>query len=157
MADAGQSIVHCPDHRPTQHRDGKPPWCRSCGLTEHGGYPIARQPRPAPEPRPVIFDRSEQPVADARDDLVTAARIELAALIDSHDDTCDRPSCDWSMHLADAVLVWVESRYVPTSAVLDLAQQWQTGYDEQLRRLGGQPEPLAWATRLRALTRQETP
>lgn len=23
----------CPDHRPIQHRDAKPPWCPECGLT----------------------------------------------------------------------------------------------------------------------------
>lgn len=23
----------CDDHRPTQHRDMKPPWCPNCGLT----------------------------------------------------------------------------------------------------------------------------
>ena len=24
----------CTDHKPIQHRDGKPPWCRECGLTK---------------------------------------------------------------------------------------------------------------------------
>lgn len=24
------------DHRPVQHRDGKPPWCRECGLDARG-------------------------------------------------------------------------------------------------------------------------
>lgn len=23
--------VSCPDHKPRQHRDGKPPWCDHCG------------------------------------------------------------------------------------------------------------------------------
>lgn len=23
--------VLCMDHKPVQHRDGKPPWCRNCG------------------------------------------------------------------------------------------------------------------------------
>lgn len=23
----------CSDHNPVQHRDGKPPWCKKCGLT----------------------------------------------------------------------------------------------------------------------------
>ena len=27
----------CPDHREVQHRDGKPPWCKSCGW--HYGHP----------------------------------------------------------------------------------------------------------------------
>lgn len=29
----------CPDHRPVQHRDARPPWCNSCGLTEGGEVP----------------------------------------------------------------------------------------------------------------------
>lgn len=24
----------CSDHKPVQHRDGKPPWCKECGLTK---------------------------------------------------------------------------------------------------------------------------
>lgn len=28
------------DHKPIQHRDGKPPWCKECRLT--GGYDIPR-------------------------------------------------------------------------------------------------------------------
>jgi|SRR5690625_768744 len=38
-ARAGQ----CPDHKPVQHRDGKPPWCNRCGLTAAGTTP----PEPA--------------------------------------------------------------------------------------------------------------
>lgn len=30
------------DHRPVQHRDGKPPWCKVCGLTEDGETPASR-------------------------------------------------------------------------------------------------------------------
>ena len=33
-------IIDCPDHRPVQHRDGKPPWCKACGLTACGTEPI---------------------------------------------------------------------------------------------------------------------
>ena len=32
----------CSNHRPIQHRDGKPPWCRICGLTADGKEPISR-------------------------------------------------------------------------------------------------------------------
>ncbi|MFI5839446.1 hypothetical protein ACIA8K_07000 [Catenuloplanes sp. NPDC051500] len=28
--------VACPDHRPVQHRDRKPPWCRTCGRDTEG-------------------------------------------------------------------------------------------------------------------------
>ena len=29
----------CADHRPVQHRDARPPWCNTCGLTESGEAP----------------------------------------------------------------------------------------------------------------------
>lgn len=29
----------CPDHKPRQHRDGKPPWCKLCRLTAEGKVP----------------------------------------------------------------------------------------------------------------------
>ena len=31
----------CPDHKPVQHRDGKPPWCKTCGLTAAGHEPVS--------------------------------------------------------------------------------------------------------------------
>lgn len=33
-------VIDCPDHRPAQHRDGKPPWCSTCGLTAGGLEPV---------------------------------------------------------------------------------------------------------------------
>jgi len=30
------------NHNPIQHRDGKPPWCRECGLTESFQFPTSR-------------------------------------------------------------------------------------------------------------------
>lgn len=33
--------IDCPDHKPVQHRDGKPPWCRTCGLTADGTRPVS--------------------------------------------------------------------------------------------------------------------
>lgn len=30
------------EHRPVQHRDGKPPWCRECGLTADFKMPVSR-------------------------------------------------------------------------------------------------------------------
>lgn len=30
----------CPDHKPVQHRDARPPWCRSCGKTADGSEPL---------------------------------------------------------------------------------------------------------------------
>lgn len=32
----------CDAHEPVQHRDGKPPWCRTCGLDRHGQPQTAR-------------------------------------------------------------------------------------------------------------------
>lgn len=32
----------CSNHNPIQHRDGKPPWCRICGLTADGQVPKSR-------------------------------------------------------------------------------------------------------------------
>lgn len=29
----------CSDHKPVQHRDSKPPWCNTCGLTDSGHKP----------------------------------------------------------------------------------------------------------------------
>ena len=34
------------DHKPTQHRDGKEPWCKACGLTAANQEPTSRH-RPA--------------------------------------------------------------------------------------------------------------
>ncbi len=56
---------HCDDHRPIQHRDGKPPWCHQCGLTQ--GYAIPRSrfeteeesvPEPKEETESVHFDEN---------------------------------------------------------------------------------------------------
>lgn len=30
------------EHEPVQHRDGKPAWCRHCGLTAEGSEPVSR-------------------------------------------------------------------------------------------------------------------
>lgn len=41
------------DHRPVQHRDGKPPWCKVCGLTTEGLEPVSRlSGRPPSEESP---------------------------------------------------------------------------------------------------------
>lgn len=34
------AVIDCPDHQPVQHRDGKPPWCKTCGLTAYGVVPV---------------------------------------------------------------------------------------------------------------------
>ena len=31
----------CQSHFPVQHRDGKPPWCHSCGMTADGCTPVS--------------------------------------------------------------------------------------------------------------------
>ena len=31
----------CAEHQPIQHRDGKPPWCRACGLTAEFQKPVS--------------------------------------------------------------------------------------------------------------------
>lgn len=31
----------CGDHKPVQHRDGKPPWCKRCGLTASFTEPVS--------------------------------------------------------------------------------------------------------------------
>lgn len=31
----------CSDHRPVQHRDGKEPWCKNCGLTGDLRVPVS--------------------------------------------------------------------------------------------------------------------
>ena len=33
-------VVDCLDHRPVQHRDARPPWCKACGLTADGREPV---------------------------------------------------------------------------------------------------------------------
>lgn len=58
--------VGCNEHEPVQHRDGKPPWCNACGLTEGYWVPLASfaskkgfkpqvKSEPAPK-RPVTVD-----------------------------------------------------------------------------------------------------
>jgi hypothetical protein len=32
----------CAEHKPVQHRDGKPPWCKRCGLTADFQTPVSR-------------------------------------------------------------------------------------------------------------------
>lgn len=39
----------CSNHNPIQHRDGKPPWCRICGLTADGKEPRSRINQPSAE------------------------------------------------------------------------------------------------------------
>ena len=34
LEEVGVNETKCSDHNPRQHRDGKPPWCRNCGLTK---------------------------------------------------------------------------------------------------------------------------
>lgn len=33
------------EHKPVQHRDGKPPWCNDCGLTEEQARPVMPERR----------------------------------------------------------------------------------------------------------------
>lgn len=37
------------EHKPVQHRDGKPPWCNECGLTADGEEPYRPNRRNAPD------------------------------------------------------------------------------------------------------------
>lgn len=39
--------VRCSEHKPVQHRDARPPWCDSCGLTEK-----FTRPEMFPKPKP---------------------------------------------------------------------------------------------------------
>lgn len=39
-ARAGREVTH--DHRPVQHRDGKEPWCKVCGLNRNHEEPYSR-------------------------------------------------------------------------------------------------------------------
>ena len=34
------AVIDCPDHRPVQHRDARPPWRKACGLTADGREPV---------------------------------------------------------------------------------------------------------------------
>lgn len=36
------TYLSCPDHKPVQHRDAKPPWCDECGLTADYQIPVAK-------------------------------------------------------------------------------------------------------------------
>lgn len=47
LADAGLLApdtrpAPCHNHKPVQHRDNKPPWCKQCGLTAGGETPLSR-------------------------------------------------------------------------------------------------------------------
>lgn len=35
-------VVVCDAHQPVQHRAARPPWCKTCRLTEAGARPIGR-------------------------------------------------------------------------------------------------------------------
>lgn len=41
-------VIDCDDHRPVQHRDARPPWCKKCGLTAGGAKPVGRLDRSRP-------------------------------------------------------------------------------------------------------------
>jgi len=36
---SGLTAPLCDQHKPKQHRDNKPPWCNTCGLTAEGKTP----------------------------------------------------------------------------------------------------------------------
>lgn len=38
----GTIVWICENHNPRQHRDGKPPWCRKCGLDAQFQVPESR-------------------------------------------------------------------------------------------------------------------
>lgn len=44
IIDNGQAPP-CADHNPVQHRDARPPWCNTCGLTAGGAAPVGRLDR----------------------------------------------------------------------------------------------------------------
>jgi len=56
----------CTDHNPVQHRDGKPAWCKRCGLTASFTVPEFRFVKSSNAPQP-----SEQhPVGDVDPSMV---------------------------------------------------------------------------------------
>lgn len=36
-----EAPIPCEKHKPMQHRDGKPPWCRTCGRDATGRVPVS--------------------------------------------------------------------------------------------------------------------
>lgn len=52
------SCVEAGTHNPRQHRDGKPPWCRVCGLTTAGKVPISYLERYDPPAAPARAEAS---------------------------------------------------------------------------------------------------
>ena len=47
LPDKQPSEPSCSEHKPVQHRDGKPPWCNRCGLTVGFTTPVSRlDPKP---------------------------------------------------------------------------------------------------------------
>ena len=40
LEQVGVNADKCSDHNPRQHRDGKPPWCHTCGLTKDFKAPV---------------------------------------------------------------------------------------------------------------------
>lgn len=56
--------LDCSIHKPVQHRDGKPPWCKECGLDANGNEPVSRLGKP----EPVAPQPSENLVYEPRQD-----------------------------------------------------------------------------------------
>lgn len=52
----------CSNHKPVQHRDGKPPWCKECGLTANNTIPKSR------------FDKKTQSTSDYDEYVVKVRR-----------------------------------------------------------------------------------
>jgi len=69
----------CDEHAPVQHRDGREPWCKKCGLTKAGRKPVSRLGR-----RPMT--REATPKAGKHGPLESARRLRFAAEAETNAD-----------------------------------------------------------------------
>lgn len=76
------------EHKPVQHRDGKPPWCPICGLTADMTVPVSR------------FEKHEERNESMMPKTYTPERIQLRALHPPHN-TIEGPPDAFTPSMAD--------------------------------------------------------
>lgn len=148
----------CTNHKPVQHRDGKEPWCKECGLTARGFEPHSRLGQAAHEaPNDRLAQALELARGLAREnllklpgvvELIRQARFEVAdgialAIKARRDEARAEEHRGWPL-LTDAWVIAVNARNAA-------ARDADSARREALRAQYGQPVTVDAAEALRVL------
>lgn len=120
-------------HRPVQHRDGKPAWCRLCGLTADGNVPMSRFHNPqavvttsganhSTRPQPTEGPETKDVVAIAQDLLRGYGHDAVADALAA---APREPSEDW-IERVNRALWRYDNEYLTVRGVADVLSgpQW---------------------------------